>query len=159
MNQARKEAIHISNKYKVQIEPLHFEWDRFIPILEKEFPDILNEMLSCNSQQQQLNSNENRSMTNRNREQYNNFRRGTNNMTKPLTKPSVKMTHPNMENSFIISCTVHLKQLTPVIEMVISETTLTKKPKLEDMHITPNHSEQETHHMNNMAFTIQGNSG
>ena len=45
---------------KVQIEPFYFEWDRFIPTLEKEFPDILNEMLSCNSQQQPLRSNENR---------------------------------------------------------------------------------------------------
>ena len=55
MNKVRNEAIHISNKYKVQIEPLHFEWDRFIPTLEKKFPDILNEMLYHNSQQQPLN--------------------------------------------------------------------------------------------------------
>ena len=50
MNQVRNKVIHTSNKYKVQIEPLNFEWDLFLPILEKEFPDILNEMPSHNSQ-------------------------------------------------------------------------------------------------------------
>ena len=34
----RSEGIHISNKYKIQIEPLQFEWDRFLPTLEKGFP-------------------------------------------------------------------------------------------------------------------------
>ena len=50
--------IHISNKYKVQREPLHLKWYRFIPTLKKKFPHIISEMLSCNSQQQLLNSNE-----------------------------------------------------------------------------------------------------
>ena len=54
MNQVRNGAICIINKYKVQIEPLHFEWDRFIPPLEKEFSNILNEMPSCSSQQQPI---------------------------------------------------------------------------------------------------------
>ena len=50
MNQVRNKVICINNKYTIQIEPLHFEWDKFIPTLEKEFPDILNEMLNHNSQ-------------------------------------------------------------------------------------------------------------
>ena len=50
MNQVRNKAIHISHKYAVQVEPLYFEWDMFIATLEKEFPDILNEKLSHNSQ-------------------------------------------------------------------------------------------------------------
>ena len=45
------DAIHISNKYKVQLEPFHFECEAFIPTLEKEFPDILSEMLSHKSEQ------------------------------------------------------------------------------------------------------------
>ena len=53
-----KKLLCISNKYTVQIESLHFEWDKFIPTLEKEFPNILNEIISCNSQQQPLNPNE-----------------------------------------------------------------------------------------------------
>ena len=35
MTRVRTEAIHISNKYKVQIEPLHFGWDRFFPCLRR----------------------------------------------------------------------------------------------------------------------------
>ena len=39
MKQVWNEAIHISNKYKVQLEPFYFEWEMFIPTLEKEFLD------------------------------------------------------------------------------------------------------------------------
>ena len=66
VNQVRNGAIHISNKYTVQTEPLQFQWDMFIPTLEDEYLDISNEMLSRNSQQQPFNSNENRSIPNRN---------------------------------------------------------------------------------------------
>ena len=38
MKQVRSDTIHISNKYRVQIEPIYFEWKIFIPTLEKEFP-------------------------------------------------------------------------------------------------------------------------
>ena len=79
INQVRNEAKHIRKWYKVQIEFLHSEWDKFILTLEKEFPDILNEMLGFNNQQQPLNSNKNRSMPHKNREQYNSFRTGKNN--------------------------------------------------------------------------------
>ena len=56
--QVRTKAIHNSNKYKTQIEPPQFEWDRFLPTLEKDFPDILDEMLNHISQQQLPNSKE-----------------------------------------------------------------------------------------------------
>ena len=46
MRQVKDEASHITNKYKVQLEPFYFEWERFIPMLEKEFPDILSKMMS-----------------------------------------------------------------------------------------------------------------
>ena len=39
--------VYISNKYEIQIEPIQFEWDMFLPTLEKDFLDILNEVLSC----------------------------------------------------------------------------------------------------------------
>ena len=71
MTWVRSETIHISNKYKIQIEPIQFELDKLLPTLEKDFPEILNEVLSHNNQQQQLtHSNENRSMPNKNRNQY-----------------------------------------------------------------------------------------
>ena len=44
-------AIHISNKYKIQVEPIQFEWDKFLPALEKDFLEILNDVLSCNNNQ------------------------------------------------------------------------------------------------------------
>ena len=44
MSQVRIKAIHISNKYKIQIEPIQFELDRFFPTLEKDFLEILNEV-------------------------------------------------------------------------------------------------------------------
>ena len=59
IKQTRSDAIHINNKYKVQLEPFYFEWETFIPTLVKEFPDILSKMLSHIYQQQQqpINSN------------------------------------------------------------------------------------------------------
>ena len=38
------------------------------------------------------------------------------------------------------------------MEIVILQTTLIKQLKLEDMYITPHHSEWQTHQMNNKAF-------
>ena len=45
MQEVNTEARHISSKYRVQIDPLHFKWNTFIPILEENFPDILGEIL------------------------------------------------------------------------------------------------------------------
>ena len=73
LNQVSIEAICFCKKYPIQIEPLCFEWNMFVPKLEKGFPDILNKMLSNNSQWQSLNSNENKSILLRNREPYNNY--------------------------------------------------------------------------------------
>ena len=47
--QVRTESIHISNKCRTQIEPIHLEWDRFLPTSEKDFPEILNEVLTYKS--------------------------------------------------------------------------------------------------------------
>ena len=41
MSQVRNEGIHISNKYKIQMEPIH----------KKDFTEILNEVLSHNNNQ------------------------------------------------------------------------------------------------------------
>ena len=37
-------------EYSVWIELLFFEWEKLIPVLEKYFPDILDEMLNCDNQ-------------------------------------------------------------------------------------------------------------
>ena len=47
MNEVSSIPQYISNKYNVGINPLYFEWFEFIPMLERQFPDILNEMLNC----------------------------------------------------------------------------------------------------------------
>ena len=44
MSWVRNEAMNISNKYKIQIEPIRFEWDKLLPTLKKDFQEILNEM-------------------------------------------------------------------------------------------------------------------
>ena len=51
---------------------MQFEWDEFLPTLKKDFPDILNEVLSCENNQKQppiyyVNS----STPHKNRSQYN----------------------------------------------------------------------------------------
>ena len=53
MSQVRLDALHISNKYNIQVESVQFELDKFLPTLEKDFPEILNEISSCNNNQQQ----------------------------------------------------------------------------------------------------------
>ena len=40
MSLIRIETIHICSKYKIQIKPIQFEWDKFLPILKKDFPEI-----------------------------------------------------------------------------------------------------------------------
>ena len=52
MTQVGTKSMHIGNKYKIQIEHIQFEWDKIFPTLEKDFPGILNEVLSSNGQQQ-----------------------------------------------------------------------------------------------------------
>ena len=49
MSQVRTQTIHSSNKCKIQIKPIQFGWDKFLPTLEGSFPEILSEVLSHNS--------------------------------------------------------------------------------------------------------------
>ena len=109
MKQVKNKTIDTINKSNVQLEPFCFEWERFMPTLQKEFPDISSEMLSHKSQQQQqpLNLNENRYIPCRDREQYSYFRKGTNRIKETLTTPSPTMTHLNMERFH------HLSHSTP----------------------------------------------
>ena len=71
MNEVRDKSIYISNKYKIQKEPLQLKWDKFLPTLEKDFLDILKEVLSCKNNQQQPISDINNSMPNEKRSLYN----------------------------------------------------------------------------------------
>ena len=50
MCEANREATFISAIYSIWIDPLYFMWDKFIPTLEKYFPDLLDEILSHNNQ-------------------------------------------------------------------------------------------------------------
>ena len=71
MNEVRNKATYISNKYTIQIESLQFKWNKFLPTLEKEIPDILNEVLSYTNKQHQSISNLKQHSSNENRNQYN----------------------------------------------------------------------------------------
>ena len=53
-SQVRAEAIHIGNKYKILIESIQFEWDKLLSTLEKDFLEILNEVLSHNNNPKQI---------------------------------------------------------------------------------------------------------
>ena len=50
IHKVNRDAICIGTKYSVKIEPMHFEWEEFIPTLEKHFPDILQKILACDHQ-------------------------------------------------------------------------------------------------------------
>ena len=77
----------------MQIEPIQLEWDMFHPTLEKDFPEILNQVLCCNSQQQPPHSNKNISTPMENREQSSGRIDDT---TRILTTLIHSTTHPNM---------------------------------------------------------------
>ena len=72
---------------------MQFKWDKFLPTLEKDFSDILNEALICKNKQQHIPiSNINSSMSNKNRNQYNVVRVNT---TRMLTNVSPSATNTN----------------------------------------------------------------
>ena len=50
MHEVAREMRCIDIKYIVKIEPMCFEWEKFISTLEKHFPDILQEILHCDCQ-------------------------------------------------------------------------------------------------------------
>ena len=50
LNEVSCKAGYISSKYNVQINPLYFEWNKFIPTLERQFPDVIYEILNCDYQ-------------------------------------------------------------------------------------------------------------
>ena len=70
MIQVRAKAKHISNKYKIHIESIQFKWYRFLPILEKDFSEILSKVLNHKSTVTTNKLKKNRSTLNENREQY-----------------------------------------------------------------------------------------
>ena len=93
MNEVQNEATYICNKYKIHIEPIQFEWDKFLPTLEKDFPYLLNEVLSfTNNQLHQPISNIKSSIPNENRNQYNTV---IANRTRTLTNLSPLATNIN----------------------------------------------------------------
>ena len=102
MTEVRSEAIHISNKYEIQVNPIQFEWTGSFPHYKKDFQHILNEMFSHYSQQQLTNSNETRSTPNENREQYHGGIGNRTNTLSPLTR------HP-----YIVDRFQHMSHSTP----------------------------------------------
>ena len=50
MGEVNREVRCTGTKNNVKMEPIYFEWDRFILTLEAHFPDILEEILNCGHQ-------------------------------------------------------------------------------------------------------------
>ena len=46
MHDVNIEARYIGSKYSLQIDPLYFEWDTFIPTFEKDFLEIFGKILN-----------------------------------------------------------------------------------------------------------------
>ena len=47
MHEVNGEVRCIGIKYSVKMESKYFEWGKFIPTLEKHFPDVLEDILNC----------------------------------------------------------------------------------------------------------------
>ena len=136
------------------MESIQFEWDKFLPTLEKDFPDILKVVLSHDNHQQLPNSNENICTPNESKNQYN---AGIDNRTRTLTMLSPSM-HHNVENRFQHMLHSMPKKLIHMVETVISQIAHTKEFK-KKTHISPHQSDCQAQHVNNKAFTIEGDPG
>ena len=68
MNDISRKVQYIGSKYNVPVEPLYFEWDKLTSTLERQFSDVLNEMLNDGYQGLQSDQYERRSITPRSRE-------------------------------------------------------------------------------------------
>ena len=95
----------------------------------------------------------NKSTPNANRDHYN---RGIDDRKRILTTLSPSTTHLKMANRLNTYHILHPKQLTDMVETVISQTTHTKELKIEDTHTTPHHSDHQIQYMTNKAITIEG---
>ena len=143
-------AQQISNKYNVQIDPSYFEWDNIIPRLERQFPDILNEMLNHDHQWHKSDQNESRSKIPRNGEPNENSRRRINIWTQMLTPPGPRISQPHIRGRFHHS--KDSSHTTPEITFnhhmtLNSQNKLIKWPETMGIHITLSHLEQQIHHM------------
>ena len=100
VNKVNSEAWYISNIYNIKINPLYFEWDKLIPMLERQLPVILNEMLNCDCQWHLLDQNESRSTISRKGEPNYNPRRRINNRSQMLPPPGPRITQPQIRDRF-----------------------------------------------------------
>ena len=101
MNKVNSKAWYINSKYNVPIELLYFEWDKFMPMLEWQFQDALNEMLNHYCQWHLSDQNERWSITPRNRELSNNVRCRINNRTQMLTPLGPRITQTSIRGRFL----------------------------------------------------------
>ena len=90
MNEVSSKAQYISSEYNMQIDSLYFEWDKFIPTLERQFTDILKCLVMI------IKAN----ITPRNRELNINFRSRVNNRPQKLTPPCPRITQPSIRGKF-----------------------------------------------------------
>ena len=154
MDEVQNEATYICNKYKNHIEPIQFEWDKFLPTLEKDFPDLLNEVLSyTNNQLHQPIANIKSSTPNENRNQYNTVIANT---TRTLTNLSPLATNTNEARGYEHILHGMLENKTHMVETIILHTTHTGNGKIEDITTTQHHLDCYIQAMISETYTIGG---
>ena len=123
---------------------------------KKDFPDILNEMLSCkNSEQHKPICTINSSTLNENRNQCNTV---IDNRTRALRTLSPWQT-TQMELMDMNTPQIVCLKITHMVEMVIPHTTHTKDGKIEDITTMQCHSEHRIKTVISETFTIGGQLG
>ena len=124
----QRQARYINTKYSVWIEPLYFEWVKFIPTLDrKNFQDILNGVLHhdnqrCASANGETITSFSHSHTNKG---------GTQRTPSPIFLQPRKRGQPSIAASFAIA---HQRYLTIIITLLWSQTLLVMKPTLSGIH-------------------------
>ena len=76
MHGVNREVMYIGTKYSIQIDPIYFDWDTFIPTLESHFPDIAEELMNHGHLRYALVHNEGKSIPASSSELNTNFRCG-----------------------------------------------------------------------------------
>ena len=129
MCETNREAICISTKYSVQIEPLYCECNDFISMLEKNLPDISHEMLNCDNQ----------NSASANDEATTSLRYNHPNIGRIQRQLSSRFPQPKIEVKLKItaaSAIVYQRYLTTIITILWVQTLLVTKPTLSSICLT-----------------------
>ena len=127
---AYRETRYISTKCSIWIDPLYFEWEKFIPTLEKHFPDILYEIWSHDNQRS----------ASANREFTTSLRCSHTNIEKHKDHPALDFCNQEIEGMASIpaaSAIAHQRYFKIIITTLQSQTLLVMKTTPWGIHPSP----------------------